>query len=103
MGLKLMDQYSYLHFATSIIIYFWGISLDKWFIYHTIFEIIENTKFGINIINNYFPYWPGGGKPYPDSMTNIIGDTIFAMLGWLSAYYLDKLGAKYGWYKPHIK
>ena len=102
MGLKFIDQYSYLHFATSIIVYFWGISLKKWFIYHTLFEIVENTKCGINFINNHFPYWPGG-KPYPDSLTNIIGDTAAAMLGWLSAYYLDKLGTKYGWYEAHLK
>lgn len=102
MGLQFIDQYTYLHFSTGIIAYFFGISPKYWIICHTIFEIIENTNFGINIINNYFPYWPGG-KPYADSFTNIVGDTIFAIFGWLSAYYLDKLGAKYGWYKRHLK
>lgn len=62
MGNKLFDQYTYLHFATGIIVYFWNISLFNWIILHSFFEFIENTTFGINIINKYFTYWPGG-KP----------------------------------------
>ena len=34
---------------------------------------------------------------------NIIGDTLGAIMGWLSAYYVDKLGNKYGLYNLHIK
>ena len=79
MGKKLLDQYSYLHFAVGIVIYFWGIN-----------------------INNYIKFWPGG-KPKSDSLLNMTGDTIAGMLGWISAYYIDNLGKKYNLYDLHIK
>lgn len=97
MGKQFIDQFTYLHFASGIIAYFWNINLKDWFIIHTIFEILENTKIGINIINK-FTYWPGG-KPYSDSLKNIIGDSLGAIIGWISAYYLDYYGGKYNWYK----
>ena len=97
MGIYLLDQYTYLHFAMGIIIYFWNISIINWFILHTIFELIENTKIGMNIINNYITFWPGG-KPKSDTGMNMIGDTFGAIVGWLSAYYLDKIGNQYNWY-----
>ena len=63
---------------------------------------MENTPTGINFINKYIVFWPGG-KPKADSINNIIGDTLGALIGWLSAYYLDKIGNKYRWYDLHIK
>lgn len=102
MGLYLLDQYTYLHFASGIILYFFGFSITSTIIIHTLFEIIENTNIGIYIINNYFKFWPGG-KPYRDSIINCIGDTIGILLGWISAYCIDNVGNKYGWYKKHIK
>jgi len=101
MGLKFFDQYMYLHLATGIISYFWGLSLTNWIIIHTLFEILENTDTGVYTINKYFTFWPGG-KPHPDSIINIIGDSFGAILGWISAYFLDKLGSYYGWYSLHI-
>ena len=56
----------------------------------------------MNAINKYVKFWPGG-KPCPDSLINNIGDTIGTILGWLTAYYLDNMGKKYGWYEVHIK
>ena len=102
MGTKLFDQYTYLHFAIGITAYFWNISLINWIILHIIFEFIENTQIGMNIINKYIVLWPGG-KQKSDTITNSIGDTFGAIIGWLSAYYLDKLGNKYNWYTLHIK
>lgn len=52
-------------------------------------------------INRYITFWPGG-KPYPDTIINNVGDTIGAIFGWLSAYYLDKIGNDYKWYPQHI-
>lgn len=101
MGRQLLDQYTYLHFATGIIVYFFDISFNNWLLIHTLFEIIENTSFGITFINKYFKFWPGG-KPEPDYIINRIGDTIGAIIGWISAYYLDRIGNKYGWYKQHL-
>jgi len=102
MGNRLFDQYTYLHFAVGIIVYFWNISLINWFVLHSIFEFIENTNMGMNIINKYMVFWPGG-KPKSDSIINSFGDTIGGITGWVSAYYLDKLGNKYGWYNLHIE
>jgi len=52
-------------------------------------------------IHNLIPFWPGG-KPYADGWMNQIGDTIGALLGWLSSYYLDRIGAKNKWYEKHL-
>lgn len=101
MGFQLFDQYTYLHFAVGIIAYFWNISLLYWIILHSIFEFVENTQKGMNIINKYIVFWPGG-KPKPDSIMNRLGDTFGAIIGWVSAYYLDTLGHKYNWYEGHI-
>jgi len=98
MGIYLFDQYTYLHFATGIIAYFFNISLVSWFLLHSVFELIENTNIGINIINIYLKFWPGG-KPYKDSFINSIGDTFGTIIGWLSAYILNKYGKKYKLYK----
>lgn len=81
MGNNFIDEYSILHFATGIITYYWGISILWFFIFHTLFELSENTEIGMKIINS-FPFWPGG-KRHPDSSINIVGDTLFAILGWL--------------------
>jgi len=102
MGKLLFDQYTYLHFATGIIIYFWGIKFKNLIYFHILFEFIENTTYGMYFINKYLVFWPGG-KPHSDYFINIIGDNIGAILGWLSAYYLDNLGEKLNWYKKHIK
>ena len=56
----------------------------------------------MNIINKYIVFWPGG-KSKSDSLINNIGDTFAALLGWLSAYYLDKLGNNYKLFDLHIK
>ena len=53
------------------------------------------------IINKYIKIWPGG-KQYSDKFINSFGDTIGAILGWLSACFIDNLGNKYGWYKLHF-
>ena len=101
MGKYFFDQYSYLHFASGIIAYFWNISFKNWILLHTIFEIIENTNLGIYIINNYITFWPGG-KNYKDTLINSISDSLFAFIGWLSAYYLDKIGNKFKWFSKHL-
>lgn len=101
MGYRLFDQYTYLHFAVGIVVYFWNISLLQWFVLHSLFEFLENTQTGMSFINRLV-FWPGG-KPNADSPINIIGDTIGSITGWLSAYYLDHLGNTYGWYTLHIR
>ena len=97
MGRMLFDQYTLLHFAVGIVAYFWGFTLNTFIIIHTLFEIIENTDFGINFINKYLTIWPGG-KPQADNILNILGDTIGGLFGWICAYKLDKYGIKRKWY-----
>jgi len=88
MGLQFFDQFSVLHLAVGIVVYFWGMSLKTWFVLHTIFEILENTPQGMKFITDNFKLWPGG-KSHPDSLLNVVGDTVFAILGWIIAKYLD--------------
>ena len=60
MGLSFFDQYSLLHFAVGIVFYFWNISLTNATLLHILFEIVENTGFGMTLINTYFhTWWPG--------------------------------------------
>lgn len=101
MGKIIFDQFTLLHFSMGVIFYFWGMSLPVWIILHILFEYLENTNYGIHFINTYINWWPGG-KIYPDSFINMVGDTIGAILGWLCAYLLDKIGSKYEWYPPQF-
>ena len=98
MGVYFFDQYSYLHLASGIISYFWGINLFISFILHTLFEYLENTANGIFFINKYLFFWPGG-KSKPDLIINRVGDTFAFIFGWISSYYLDFIGNKYYWYR----
>lgn len=97
MGTRIFDQYTILHFAVGIVSYFWGVNFLLLLLMHTLFEILENTKYGMYIINNYIYYWPGG-KPNSDNIINRVGDTIGAISGWLISYYLDIQGIKNKWY-----
>jgi len=101
MGKYIFDQYTFLHFSVGVVVYYWGIDLKTWFFFHLLFEILENTPIGMNFINNYFPFWPGG-KPESDSLINILGDNIGGILGWIVARYLDSYGVSMGWYPGHI-
>lgn len=90
MGDKTFDQFSLLHFASGIMAYFWGLPFLWWFILHVVFEIVENTKIGMQFINKYITMWPGG-KQHPDSfMNSMIGDNISAAIGWVFASVVDK-------------
>ena len=101
MGEHFFDQYSFLHFSSGVVAYFWGIRFLIFVALHIIFEALENSTKAISFIKK-ISLWPGG-KPKPDSFTNIVGDNIFAYLGWYAAYSLDKYGSEKGWYYPHIK
>ena len=101
MGLNYIDQFTLLHFSTGISAYFWNIPFIYFIIIHILFEIFENTNWGINIINN-IKIWPGRNTNKKDSILNYIFDNIAAILGFYISYYLDKYGSEYNWYKPHI-
>jgi len=85
--------------ASGVIAYFFGIKLINWIIMHGLFEYFENTEVGMSFINNNLEnIWPGG-KPKADSfMNSMIGDNIFAIIGWCIGYYFDEIGKKNNWY-----
>jgi len=91
MGLRVFDQYSLLHFAVGIIAYFWSVSLLLLIIIHIVFEYIENTQWGMKVINIYFIGWWPGGKTHSDNLINKTSDTVCSGLGWLFANYVDKV------------
>ena len=45
MGIKFTDNFSLLHIASGIIIYYWGVSFWNWFILHLLYEYLENTTY----------------------------------------------------------
>lgn len=87
---KLFDKFTYLHFAVGIICYFFNITLSNSIFLHTIFEIIENTEYGVYFIDNYLLFWPGG-KQKADPLINSIGDTIGFIFGWITALFIAQL------------
>lgn len=89
MGLRFFDQYSLLHFSVGVVAFFWGMPLTTFFIIHSIFEYLENTRQGILFIQR-LPLWPGG-KFFSDSSVNILGDTVFAVAGFATAKLLDAM------------
>lgn len=99
MGKYIFDQYSLLHLCVGVIFYFWNFSLYSSIIIHIIFEVIENTTFGMFMINKFiiekgwFSY--PGEKHYADSVMNIMGDNISFLFGWLLGYITDYYGNKY--------
>lgn len=94
MGLRVFDKYSLLHFAVGIIAYFWSISFFMTIVLHILFEFIENTPIGMNLINTYFIGWWPGGKTHPDNLLNRVSDTAFTGLGWGIAHFLGKSAQK---------
>lgn len=99
MGNYWIDQYSLLHFAVGILLYFWGFSWQFTLFSHIVFEILENTALGMKFINTYFPFWPGG-KPAADSLLNSVTDTLFSLLGWTLSFYADAFSDFHHLYKP---
>ena len=83
MGDQLIDRYSLLHFAVGIVMYYLGFSLKYTVLLNVVFELVENTRCAMKITNTT-GWWPGG-KPKADSVTNMIGDVVFASLGWMVA------------------
>ena len=96
MGIYFTDKYSLLHFVSGISAYYWNFSLLNWFIFHFLFELIENRPQIVKLIDR-IPFWPGGKKS-PDALLNSSGDQFYAVLGWIfTDYYLKTF---YGGYNP---
>jgi membrane glycosyltransferase len=80
MGKEWIDEYTPLHFAVGILSYYWGISLFTLTVLHILFELLENTEKGMQMIRS-FPLWPGG-KTHADSYVNQMSDTLASIVGW---------------------
>jgi hypothetical protein len=89
MGKYIFDQYSLLHFTSGIVCRYFNFSLTFLFVFHVIFEYIENTKKGMYIINNYLKIWPGG-KTSSDTFINSVSDIIISLIGWICMDLLIK-------------
>lgn len=110
MGKYLLDVYSILHFTVGILWRYMGFDIISLLLLHSIFEICENSKIGMHIINTYFKIWPGG-KPSADTLINSIGDISVSLLGWIlsdkyfiqnnTALYSSILIVFYFWIFPH--
>ncbi len=91
MGIHMFDAYSLLHMGTGFIGKYLsdilGLSFGIFIMMHIIFEILENTILREYI--NTIQWWPGG-KPKSDSLINIIGDIISAVIGWHALSHLDR-------------
>ncbi len=102
MGVNLVDQYTLLHIAVGVVAYFWNVPFIWGLLVHFVFEILENTIWGISIINRYFIElewfrWPGG-KRTPDTFRNMAFDNLAFVGGWGLAWWLDAVGTGRGWY-----
>lgn len=89
MGVFFSDRFSLLHFATGIIAYYWSLTFVQWFVIHVVYEVIENTTWGMKLINN-ITIWPGG-KSKSDTITNRVGDQFYAMIGWILSYFICRV------------
>ena len=88
MGDSFTDRYSLLHFGSGVIARFLGIHKVVWLLIHILFELVENSKYGMEFIN-LLPFWPGG-KDHADSWNNMLGDTFYAVLGHYVAFMLQE-------------
>ena len=87
-SIKLFDAWSFIHINTAMLLTY---ALYPFFKYKTLyivffltllFELIENSSFGINAWKPLFPEYNG------DSYLNIVGDLISNLIGIYIAYYL---------------
>lgn len=106
MGHRFADQYSLLHFASGVIMYFWYVPFVVALLGHMFFEYVENTKAGMRFINTYFRKqwifkWPGGKDKADKPINSYLGDNFFFSLGWLISSGLDILGDNHKWYDKH--
>ncbi len=107
MGNQLFDQFSLLHASVGVIAFFWKIPLWLGLFVHALFEWVENTEWGVWFLNEYIIKpgwftWPGG-KYGADAVVNQMGDNIAFVVGWVLAFYINRLGTQRGWYPDDQK
>jgi hypothetical protein len=93
MGLKYFDAYAPSHFFGGVTFYLLGFDFISSILLHTFFEIFENYYWVQK--SGYCIKLPPilkleDCKTKPDSVKNIIGDTISFMLGYIFSIYFIK-------------
>lgn len=89
MGRNWIDQFSLLHFSIGVVAQFLGIPIVWWIIITIVFELVENSSWGVKFINEKLSwFWPGG-KDGSDAAINQVTDVIFGILGWVIAYCIN--------------
>lgn len=80
----LFNKRSLIHFITGVIAYLLGIKFIFWLIMHLVFEVIINTRPGIDIINHLL------GESRKDMLIEAIYRTFWGMAGWAVAWALNR-------------
>ena len=84
------DNYTCFHLASGITAYYAGLNFISWVSLHIIFSIFENSEMGLRLTKKYL-YNFKAYKTGSDSISNLVGDTLAAIIGWKMAYYIGKL------------
>ncbi len=71
------------HFVVGMISYLIGLGLLHWFIIHISFELLRNTKTGINFVNKHMPFL--NKKKKPNSPEKTIHNQVLSVGGWFMA------------------
>ena len=89
MGDKIIDKWTLVHFIVGMIANILKLPISLFIILHIIFEIWENTKDRMCVINNtLYRVFPLGFKTEPDSIINRISDILAGTAGWL---FMEKI------------
>ena len=89
MDQPLFDQYSLIHFAVGVLLFFARISFVLATLTHATISLLYNNETGYEAIRRFAFWWPGSKRP--DSAFNIVGDNISFMSGWLFASAVDSI------------
>jgi hypothetical protein len=99
----LLDQYSLLHFAVGVLLFFGRFSFLLATLTHATFSLLYNNDAGYSFIKRYAAWWPGSKRA--DSYYNMLGDNLSFNAGWLVASVCDSWlatgDAKREWYETY--
>jgi hypothetical protein len=86
-GDALFSQYSLLHFAMGLIIFFTKVPLLLATLAYTAFLLVHHSEEGSRFMSKFVPMWPGGKRS--EDYLPILGDILAFDAGWLAASAAD--------------
>ena len=99
----MFSQYSLIHIALGLIIYFIKIPLLLATLVYGSFLLVYNHAEGNRLVHKFVPMWPGCKRT--DEYLPILGDVISFNAGWLTASAVDCWHASdensKHWLEPH--